>query len=144
MCVAVGVVIGSQMRLTFITDVKLALAGWVNSKTAKSDLVKVAKHTYRLTYMFRGEPFHIMIPVKRGPRDFIHVHTEDGSDVTDEIRMFLGPGEDFHSNTAISPNDLGYSKLHFSTREGEVRSYENDAPIVLSNNRNTGAQLGTR
>lgn len=95
-----------------------------------SSLSKLNRYTYQLSYYHQGNQYHILIPIKRGPRKVIRITNEEQVDVTDEIRSYLGPNEDFHGFKA-NPTLLKHQKLSFHTTDGEVLHFELDDTILL-------------
>jgi hypothetical protein len=88
-----------------------------------------SKRLYTVPYYFRGHKYLALHKLPRGPsyirkitalQDYETVEV----DVTDYLRMFAGPAEDFQGNSDISPDTFGYSELIFYFSDGRIRSFK--------------------
>ena len=107
--------------LSHTRDIK-SVAGFILNKIyIPTSLQKVSKNIYELSYKHNGADYKMFIPIKRGPRKIVRVVNEDDHDITKDVRIYMGPSEDFH-NTTMFPTDLNHQELHFHTRDGKIIS----------------------
>lgn len=83
-----------------------------------NNVVQVSKNKYVLNYYYNGTKYCMPIQVKRGPRDILYVTDQDGNNVTDIIKSYAGPNEDFYSKCSLTPNYFGFQSLEFTLRGG--------------------------
>ncbi len=97
-----------------------------------SSLRKVSSTLYSLQYEHCGKSYRILLPIKRGPKKILSVTDENDKDVTDAVRVFLGPNEDFHQHLhPITPKELGFQQLTVHDRSGLIFIFGPDDTIVL-------------
>lgn len=111
----------SGYLISHVRDIKSVASYILNKIYIPTSLQKVSKNVYALSYKHNGSDYKMMIPIKRGPRKVVRVVNENDHDITDDVRIYMGPGEDFHNNT-IYPSDLNHQELHFHTRDGQIIS----------------------
>ena len=123
---------------TYIAYKKGYIINFIKQMYIPPSLSKLNKHTYQLSYFHNGHEYHILIPVIRGPRRIVRVTNGDMDDVTDEIKPYLGPNQDFHGfnfnnkyGVAIKPSMLNHDKLSFHTLLGDVLHFESEDTIHL-------------
>lgn len=95
----------------------------------KSDLHLVNRKLGALSYKFRGNSYKVFIPIRAGPSRIERVMSGN-VDVTDAVRVYLGPGDDF-SNSRVTPELLGYAELEFYFLNGSQKRYDTDEWIRL-------------
>jgi len=84
------------------------------------------KNTYEVQYILHDKIYKIRTHVKRGPSKIIQILDHLDDDVTEDVRSYLGPNEDFHGQF-ICPHDIGYENLYIFLRNGDTLSFkEND------------------
>lgn len=89
-----------------------------------------SKNLKTLQYTFRGQPYKIFVKIRRGPSSIVSVYTDQDSDVTDLIRQYIGPNDDFHgSSSVITPELLGFENLRFEMIDGSVKYFFGTEPI---------------
>lgn len=91
----------------------------------------IGKNTYEIQYVLHDNIYRIHTKVRRGPSRVFMILDQDANDVTDDVRSFMGPNEDFHGRQ-VCPKDMGYEKIHVSLRSGDEVCFIADQPIVLS------------
>ena len=95
-----------------------------------SALTKLTKSRYQLEYMYNDRIYKIIIPMKRGPKHIVSIYDEMMEDITNEIRPYLGPNENFHS-VEITPRQLNHKQLHFLLRDEHMLTFnENEIMYV--------------
>jgi hypothetical protein len=87
---------------------------------------KKGRKTYVVSYTIEGRIYRLLLTPKRGPPPVLMiVSNEDDEEVTDELLPYMGPMYDWHGNTTLTPESLGYDEgitLHLSN--GEEIVYE--------------------
>lgn len=78
-----------------------------------------------MNYSIGMTEYSILLPRVRKSNHVIMVLDESNSDVTEEVKKFLGPRENWHGSL-ISPSDLGYQSLHFELSDGSNQDFEGD------------------
>ena len=65
-------------------------------------------------YLYSGKPFRFRTKIKRGPNKYLVKSVYDNSDVdvTDKVKQYLGPGEDWHGHD-LTVKQLGFESLKF-------------------------------
>ena len=97
---------------------------------------KVGKNHYLIKYTLDGIEYKTMIRKRRGPSKIVGIYNEDDVDVTDAIKVFLGPNDDFH-NIKYKPSIFKMRRLRFKIchpkryDEEDVLTFENDEDIIL-------------
>lgn len=66
-----------------------------------------------VSYLYKGNLYKIFIPIRKSPPKIACVLDNDGNDVTEQIRPFLGPGDKFYTSISVTPRMLGYEGLSF-------------------------------
>ena len=79
----------------------------------------VSRHTYEISYVLHDKTYCFRTKVQRGPSRVIQVTDETGEDITEEIRSYLGPNEDFHGQS-LRTCDLGCELISMEMRNGET------------------------
>lgn len=90
----------------------------------------VKKNHYEIQYVLHDNLYKIKTQVKRGPSSILRVMDHQQNDITEEMRSYWGPNEDFHGQS-IRPFDLGYEKIRIELRHGKEKEFECQEPIVL-------------
>lgn len=65
---------------------------------------------YKLKFYDGPQEYWILFPKNRRPISFI-VYDENQNNITDEIKKYAGPGNNFYG-TDIKVKDIGYSSIH--------------------------------
>lgn len=85
-----------------------------------------------LTYYFRDRLYKILIRAPKGPEIFSKITNENGTDVSDTIKSYFGPGCDWHQRK-YKPSFWGYKQLNFQySNSGHIETFENDDIISLT------------
>lgn len=82
-----------------------------------------------VTYTYKNQKYSFISKIRRGPGSLgiVRCGTED---VSEKIREFSGPGEDYHG-IRYTPRMLGFEQpLTFTDLMGEETVYELDDPLV--------------
>lgn len=82
---------------------------------------------YELTYYYHDTQYKIIMKKSIGPRKINKIFSK-GTDVTDELRKYMGPFGDFHK-THVTPSMLGYSELTFHCRDKSEKLFKTDDPL---------------
>lgn len=90
----------------------------------------VRRNHYEIQYILHDNVYKIQTKVKRGPSNIERIMDHQNNNITEEVRSYLGPNEDFHGQL-IRPFDLGYEKLHVEFRNGDESSFETNDLIVF-------------
>lgn len=92
---------------------------------------------YRVPYYFRGTLYYALHVMPRGPKRIdritaIRCINDDSTelDVTEYIKAFIGPNEDFQQNM-YTPNVFDYDDMTFHYSDGRVRSFKRNDFILL-------------
>lgn len=88
------------------------------------------KNNYEIQYVLHDKLYRIRTKVKRGPSKIVYILDHMDKDITEEIRSYMGPNEDFHG-MSICPRDIGYEQIVIFLRNGETIVCEPSQPIVL-------------
>jgi hypothetical protein len=92
-------------------------------------LKQIDKYTYIVSYSHKGQQYNMFIPIHRGPRQVVRIFNHEQIDVTNEIKPYLGPNEDFHG-ALVTPAFLDHIELHFHTRN-TIHSFLSHETITL-------------
>jgi len=88
------------------------------------------KNTYEIQYVLHDKIYKIRTNVRRGPSKIIYILDDLDRDITDEVRSYMGPNEDFHGNK-MCPRDIGYELIYVVLRNDQQIMFKKDEPIVL-------------
>lgn len=87
------------------------------------------KNTVQVSYALGSRLYHIRIKHKRTPSMVTRV-TEEERDITDKIRSYLGPNEDWHGHT-YTPCDLGCKTIRFEFMDDTYQDFDPDEIIQI-------------
>jgi hypothetical protein len=90
-----------------------------------SNVKKIDKNTYEITYIISGKIYRMRVKSKRGPNIYKKIENEKGEDVT-HILSFFGP----HS-VKLSPLTFQHKKLVFYSIYDERKIFENNDTIDI-------------
>lgn len=98
----------------------------------KHNVRLVGKGEYEIDYVLHEELYHFRVHGPRGPytKKVLQVINEDDEDITEDIRPFLGPLEDFHGQT-FTPSRLGYRQLTLNLYNGDTIEFKAEDPILI-------------
>jgi hypothetical protein len=83
-----------------------------------------------ITYL-DGNSEHKIIAKKRNSSFRISsIHDHEERDITEELKPYLGPNEDFHE-IGVTPEILGKEKLKFKLRNGETKEFKSKENIIF-------------
>jgi hypothetical protein len=114
---------GDRIRETMIV---LATSAYMRV-FMRNDVEVVAPGIGMVHFKHHGRPCKLFIPLHRGPPRFRAVAECVGStaakDIFDEMKMYLGPSQDFVTNVKVTPKLLGYEGVTFVDRNERVYDY---------------------
>lgn len=101
-----------------------------------------SKQLYLISYFYRGSEYYAIHKIPRGPTrirkitaqlipDIDLFFKEKEIDVTEEMRKYAGPNEDFQNNIYLCPDSFGYEELNFYFNDLRVLSYKRFEKILL-------------
>lgn len=93
-------------------------------------VVHIHKNTYEIQYVLHDKLYKIRTKVKRGPSKIVQILDHLDNDITEEVRSYLGPNEDFHGQR-ICPEDIGYERVCVCLRNGVEMGFNVNQPIVV-------------
>ena len=121
---------GVVTRQTLIDFVLFRIRMWT-TQYFENGYIIYQDRVFDMVYYNGDRRFRIRFPKQRGVRQIIHVQTNTGKNVTDEILELLGPGHNFH-NIPSTPRLLGWSDgLKIQYRNGTQVLYTSDEEIRL-------------
>lgn len=88
------------------------------------------KNTYEIQYVLHDKIYKIRTNVKRGPSKFVYIMDHSDNDITDKVRSYMGPNEDFHGKP-MCPQEIGYEKICIVLRNDQQIIFNANDPIVL-------------
>lgn len=93
------------------------------------EITPQGRNHIRVTYTYRNQVYSFITKVRRGPSSLGVVRCGD-DDVSEKIREFSGPGDDYHG-IRYTPRMLGfYEPLVFVDLMGDETVYELDDSLV--------------
>lgn len=93
-------------------------------------VVHLHKNTYEIQYILHDKIYRVRTKVKRGPSKIIQILDHLDNDITDEVRSYLGPNEDFHGQS-VCPQDMGYERVYLCLRNGDQVGFDAHEPIAV-------------
>lgn len=99
-------------------------------QTIYRTVVHLHKNHYEIQYALHDRVYRIRTQVRRGPSPIVRVLDHKDMDITDEVRSYLGPNEDFHGQS-LCPQDMGYERVVFCFRNGGQTGFDLQEPIVF-------------
>ena len=91
--------------------------------TKVTSLIPIKKKLQMLEYTHNGNPYKIFIPIRRGPSKYLSITDKYNKDVMDNVRVYLGPNEDFHGFNKITPELMGFEELSFVLSSDDNKTY---------------------
>lgn len=122
--------ISTGYALSHIYELKGIIMTVVKVFHIPSSLNKVSKYRHELKYKHQGCDYTIVLPIRRGPKLIKQVCNEHNIDITEDIKPYMGPNQDFH-NTPFYPSDLDCKVIHFHTLCGDILTFKSDQPITI-------------
>lgn len=131
----IGIGISIGYGYSFVSTRKLwtfysSCINYVFKPRNSSSLTKLTKSRYQLEYVYNDTMYRIIIPIKRGPKHIVSVYDENMQDITNQIRPYLGPNEDFHS-VETTPRQLNHKQLHFLLRNENMVTFNENETIYV-------------
>lgn len=97
-----------------MSNLYLSLIQYMNNSVKK-----INSNTYEVSYIVNGHKYKMLVPHKRGCQYVSRISNENGDDVTDIIRPYMGPKHDWHGNI-YKPVDFGSAELIFEFVDGKI------------------------
>lgn len=94
--------------------------------TTRSVLTHVDGDLYELEYTYKSNVYKICLDIKKGPRRICAVTDQNGNDITDYIRPYLGPHEDFKLISNELLTSKGWHTVHVYKIDGTKFSIKDD------------------
>jgi len=88
------------------------------------------KNTYEIQYVLHDKIYKIRTNVRRGPSRIVYILDHLDNDITDEVKSYMGPNEDFHGKT-MCPQDMGHERIYIILRNDQQIVFDANDPIVL-------------
>lgn len=85
---------------------------------------------YSLTYKYGSNSYKICWKGKRGPQKITQITNEINEDVTQIVKAFMGPSENFHG-LHLTPHDLGFESLTFYDMYGGSKTFNSTSVLLL-------------
>lgn len=124
------------LSLSFLWRLFLVkLRVWFTDRTKSGLLRSVDSKTYELAYYHGLTPYVVRFPKSRGPSRIQMITSKkkgiaiddahsQSTNVTDQVRMYMGPANNFHG-IPTTPSSLGYANaLIFTMMDGSERTFE--------------------
>lgn len=127
-------------NLTMFRMLQTMIRGFSITGVMNSCLVKIASYLgvlnfikqrqfTTLTYLHDNTRYSLIFPNKRGPRKWITVETETGTDITDVVVSASGPYHNFHG-IPTTPEMMGYHQsLTFHLNNGTTKTIKYNETI---------------
>lgn len=95
-----------------------------------STVRKVGKHTYEIRYSIHGKEYRMIQNTHAVPHseDFIMVFDHNNQLLTEMVKQFAGPANDFHGRD-FTPDFFGAKRLVFEMADGRSLSFDRDEVI---------------
>lgn len=94
-------------------------------------VVHIHKNHYEVQYALNDRIYKIQIKTRRLPTQIIEIRDDKGKHITEDVRSYLGPNEDFHGQKT-RPCDIGYEKIYVLMRNGEEKVFATNDYIDLN------------
>lgn len=91
-------------------------------------VIHLQKNNYEIQYALHDRIYKIRTRSRRTPTQIMDVQDHEGNDITEEVRSYLGPNEDFHGQR-LRPFDIGYERLCVRLRNGREKIFKTDEYI---------------
>ena len=94
-------------------------------------IAKVSAGKIDVEYPYCGQKYIFRVSVKKGPNKFLvkKICDEVDNDITDTIKPYLGPKEDWHGNQ-FTVQDFGCSAMDFTLVDDRVLHYDKELPLM--------------
>jgi hypothetical protein len=92
---------------------------------------RVDKNTYEVCYAINGILYKMIVKPKRGPKCIIEAVDEDDNDITHDLLSYMGPMDNFHGGTEITPKFLNKQKVTLNLTNGNEITFEGDDVIKM-------------
>lgn len=88
-----------------------------------NNVVRIDKNTYEISYVIGGNLYKMRTSVRKGCDVLlIQARDENGSDITNELQVYLGPNENFHGHK-YTPGFFNATEITMSLANGEEITY---------------------
>jgi len=92
--------------------------------------VENKKDSYHITYTHNSETYKICCKKNRKRLQIIEIVDENDSDISINIKRFMGPFMNFHG-IPTTPKDLGYNKIIFTMLNGNKHIFDHKDEIIM-------------
>lgn len=91
----------------------------------------VSKREIEVEYSYAGQPFRFRTKIKKGPNKFLvqKIYDKNEVDVTDTVKQYLGPAEDWHGQK-LTTQVLGFDSLTFLLQDDKKLVYNDTLPVI--------------
>jgi hypothetical protein len=93
-------------------------------------VVHLNKNTYEIQYALHDKIYKIRTHARRGPSKIVRILDHVDNDITEDVRTYMGPNEDFHGQS-VCPQDIGYERVCICLRNGDQIGFASHEPIVV-------------
>jgi hypothetical protein len=117
------------MWVTFCIILKtfyISICQYLNRSVSRLD-----KNTYEVSYSINGILYKMIVKPRRGPKCIIEAVDEHDNDITPELLAYMGPMENFHGGTEITPTFLNKQKITLNLTNGNEITFEGDQVINM-------------
>jgi hypothetical protein len=88
------------------------------------------KQYIKIPYTYKEVKYYYMLKVPRGVEPISEIKDENGNDIYNIVKPYLGPNLDCHG-TKMTPDDFGYEKIELRTVSDKVIIFEKNEQIVM-------------
>lgn len=105
---------------------------WIEfSQNLDQALRKYGRNNYELSYVINDNLYKIIIRSRRGPPKILAVIDENNNDISDIVRPYMGPNEDFHGHN-FTPSFFDREKITIIYTMGDQKTFEKIEPIEIN------------
>lgn len=88
-----------------------------------NNVIRIDKNTYEISYVIGGNLYKMRTRIRKGCDVLlIQARDENGSDITNELQVYLGPNENFHGHK-FTPSFFNATEITMSLANGEEITY---------------------
>ena len=102
---------------------------WLNLiQYMTSNVVKINRNTYEISYSIEGKLYKLITTMKRGPTPILQIISDEEKDVTLQILPYLGTSYNCDIRE-LSPSFFNYNTLFFEFSDGTNHLFQINEPI---------------
>jgi len=117
--------------LSNVCDLKTISMFVLKTYQSRNAAKKVSKHKYEIHYTFNNKKYRIKLPILRGPKRICKIINKRDEDITERIKEYLGPNENF-LGFIYSPYDFDEEELTFEMFDGTSKTFRENEIITLN------------